>query len=417
MDSSQSVFNINGYLESNTQAASRVRGVLGLLVTICVLTFAGYLNSYKYGWMNSRLKDNFSYDTWRVYIANKFSNDDSMLRQLSVKYDSSKQEFAALQENDTAKRKINETEWGEFRSSYFRSYIDNALYVRMPFFGIAFDVNYLNLMSSIALIIVYILLYLSLNSEQSNLTLAFRAIKFQMDKWIFAYLEDKETLKTIDTMVAEIKTSDDFKGKYNTFHSMTGKDLFKEEPQDIIKMIVANYRSKKTIERKRLIATYREIRRHSFLKFHKTVPGEGLAEMDNFYNFYRLIASRQVFVLPFIEGIEKNQNKIFEIASKLIPIIFCFLPVIILGVIIKHDIETSGIGNVLNHHLYNSSLLINIALGIVVLLLGISCFKRYTKIDELWDEKWEEIKYYKSYLFFLTKETYLKTYPYPKFLK
>ncbi len=55
-----------------------------------------------------------------------------------------------------------------------RAKMENSTFVRVPILGIAFDVNWLIVVSGISFIVIYFLLYYALSRERKNITLLFR---------------------------------------------------------------------------------------------------------------------------------------------------------------------------------------------------------------------------------------------------
>lgn len=65
----------------------------------------------------------------------------------------------------------------EFYSALMKSYVDNTFTIKVPFFGITFDVNDLGLLSGFAFLILLILFRFSLMREYENTYLAFEAVE------------------------------------------------------------------------------------------------------------------------------------------------------------------------------------------------------------------------------------------------
>jgi hypothetical protein len=136
---------LQDFLDATSDAAKRTRLATIVLVVVCVLGFVGFLNSIQAGWMIERLQK--AGDPNNPYVAQKLG-------------------FVPDKTDD---RYIN------FHSSLARAYVENALTVRVPFFGVAFDINDLSLLSGIAFITVLLMLRYSLRNEIVSLRLAFKA--------------------------------------------------------------------------------------------------------------------------------------------------------------------------------------------------------------------------------------------------
>ena len=420
------------YLDSNTQASTRVRFVLTLLVTATILTAMGLLNSYKNSWMTKRLETNFSYSNWQSYIREKYKDDTN------------------FEITDTSKA------WQEFRQSYYKAYIDNALNIKIPFFGVAFDINDLGLFSGIGLSAIFILLYMSLGNEISCLGLAFRSLRFYIDTYFFDFLNSAEAKKEVQKVVVklhannELKYVQNFKSKLNRITSRKnsvyerllkyltrngrGKqsinikhirslaqyvnkknDFNIEDPKDFIR-IVAFIRRKKWITFKQDLNIYDELRQAAFFNFKEIIPKEGNRKMDDFHNFYHLLATRQVFVLPFIEGSKHPYKRILGLAQR-IPLFICFFPVMVFCFIVINDIITFKIGTRVDAEAMMRVAFWNFFFLCVVSTLAYACWGMWKKIKHLWESTWEELKFYKSYVFLINIDDFLKHNPYPKFIK
>jgi len=65
---------------------------------------------------------------------------------------------------------------GQFYGAAARDYVDNAFTVRVPFFGVAFDVNDLGLLVGIGFVVILLLLRFSLGSEIVGLRISFKNV-------------------------------------------------------------------------------------------------------------------------------------------------------------------------------------------------------------------------------------------------
>jgi hypothetical protein len=183
-------------------------------------------------------------------------------------------------------------QYEEFYSAMTKGYVDNALTIRVPFFGFAFDVNDLGLLAGIGFSTLLLLLRFSLRSENVSIRLAFKAA--------------------------------------------AGPQL----PM-----------------------------------------------------FYDLFAMQQVFTLPHAEDSEKKwaakRYGSLRRASKVI----CLLPTLVYTFILIHDCWiTLKIGNLISD-IHTGFLVIYTCLFWVgILLLAIWCLKSWTRIDNLWDEYWGDVR-------------------------
>ncbi|HEX2269518.1 MAG TPA: hypothetical protein VHH35_08290 [Pyrinomonadaceae bacterium] len=141
---------LQDYLDATSDASKRTRTFVIVLVVASVLAFVGFLNSFKYSWMLSRIKSLAAHDS--QYVQDK---------------------LGFVPPNATDERYL------QFYTAVVRSYVENAFTIKVPFFGFSFDVNDLGLLGGIGFIVILILLRFSLRSEIVSLRLAFKAVRHE----------------------------------------------------------------------------------------------------------------------------------------------------------------------------------------------------------------------------------------------
>lgn len=137
--------NLHDFAEAAGDSSRRTRTLLVVLVVACVLALVGFLNSLETGWMLQRVRA--ASDPAGSYVAQKL-------------------EFAP---------DVNPAARDALQGAIIRAYIDNAMTVRVPFFGVAFDVNDLGLLGGIGFVTILMLLRFSLRTEIASLRIAFKA--------------------------------------------------------------------------------------------------------------------------------------------------------------------------------------------------------------------------------------------------
>ena len=137
--------NLHDFAEAARDSSRRTRTLLVVLVVACVLALVGFLNSLESGWMLQRVRA--AAEPGAGYIAQKLEFPPDM--------------------NPAARDAL--------QGAIIRAYIDNAMTVRVPFFGVAFDVNDLGLMGGIGFLTILMLLRFSLRTEIASLRIAFKA--------------------------------------------------------------------------------------------------------------------------------------------------------------------------------------------------------------------------------------------------
>lgn len=151
---------IQDYLDATGDSAKRSRNITIAIVIACVLVFTGLLNSLQSNWMLNRIKASSRPDS--TYIKNKIGDPPPGWE---------------LQKSDHPSVRYYDFRYREFVSALSKSYVDSAMLVRVPFFGIAVDVNDLGLVGGIGFVILLIWYRFSLSREVDNLRLSFSEAK------------------------------------------------------------------------------------------------------------------------------------------------------------------------------------------------------------------------------------------------
>jgi hypothetical protein len=153
---------IQDYLDATGESAKRTRNVTVVLVIATVLVFSGLLNSQQTNWMHKRLGK--LQDIHSEYVAAKIGDYPQ------------RGDF----KDDTAYKsatEVYEHRYLDFWGAVTRTYVDNSWVVRVPFFGVSFDVNDLGLLGGIGLLITLVCLRFCLTRELNNLKLSFDVAK------------------------------------------------------------------------------------------------------------------------------------------------------------------------------------------------------------------------------------------------
>lgn len=161
-------FDIENYIEATSDAARRTRANTIVLVIASVLIFIGWFNSLLWSWPIDRVRRAFDPEDTTIY-----RGLDTQRRPL----------LDPLTPKDNARLKPHLNKDGlspadmyrhELQWAVVRAYVENVRFVRIPFFGIAFDVNDLGTIGGIGLITILLLMRYSLSREIKNLKISFR---------------------------------------------------------------------------------------------------------------------------------------------------------------------------------------------------------------------------------------------------
>ena len=147
------------YLTAASAAASRTRKVTVTLVALSVVMFIGMLNSLAHSWAGARLLA--SRDSHGSYVINNIGPPPDVK--------------LAKRDPDTYKRALDahEERYRQFYAALMRSYVETGFAVRVPFFGVAIDVNDIGFIGGLAFIIVLAMFDFSLRREHANVESAF----------------------------------------------------------------------------------------------------------------------------------------------------------------------------------------------------------------------------------------------------
>lgn len=147
------------YLTAASGSASRTRSVTLTLVALSVVMFIGMLNSIEHSWAGARIMA--SQDSESAYVISHIGLPP----------------IAAVSKRDSDEykraRAAYEERYQQLYSSLMRSYVETGFAVRVPFFGVAIDVNDIGFIGGFAFVIVLIMFDLSLRRERENLDVAF----------------------------------------------------------------------------------------------------------------------------------------------------------------------------------------------------------------------------------------------------
>jgi hypothetical protein len=148
------------YVEAASGASSRTRNVTVTLVIVTILMSIGMLNSLYHSWAGARVLA--SADPYGEYVTDNIGPVPTSALQ--------RQHMA---EHIEARRKYDER-YHEFYSAIVKSYVDTGFAIRVPFFGLAIDVNDLGFLGGFALLVILAMYDFCIAREGENLSVAFQ---------------------------------------------------------------------------------------------------------------------------------------------------------------------------------------------------------------------------------------------------
>lgn len=169
------------YLQAFTASSNRVRYVIFVLITVCVLVFAGLVNSVPRSWTNTRVKAlrvALNHQLWRPErefepgILHCLQSPESETR-----FWLDSPQNATCREISNARRMVllrglADAEQVKARlGALEEAQVERVLALQAPFFGFSLDVNDLGTISGLTLAILSIVLLISLSRQYENLFL------------------------------------------------------------------------------------------------------------------------------------------------------------------------------------------------------------------------------------------------------
>lgn len=142
-------FDLKDYIEAAGEASKRARVASLVLVVTCILVFAGLLNSLDSNWMLQRIRS--VVNNPEVYLKEKLHD--------STQTNFTSEEIKKLQPIVS--------------TALIRSYVNSNYTIKVPFFGVTFDVNDLGLLGGIGLLVSLCYLWFCIVRENDNLKVSF----------------------------------------------------------------------------------------------------------------------------------------------------------------------------------------------------------------------------------------------------
>jgi len=184
---------LEDYLKGAGEASTRTRAVMVAMVVASVLALVSFLNTMNVdvptlrggkpswlhlkSWKLARLER--LGDPTNDYVKGKICADGPCL----LYQESTSQAGASASPTPFSVKppfvseQTADWRYRQFYSAAARDYVENAFTVRVPFFGVAFDVNDLGLLVGIGFVAILLLLRFSIRSEIIGLRVSFKIVK------------------------------------------------------------------------------------------------------------------------------------------------------------------------------------------------------------------------------------------------
>src|SRR5712664_4108298 len=190
---------LEDYLKGAADASNRTRVIMLAMVVASVLALVSFLNTmnFEIGWIKGGNPNaNLQLKSWKLARLERIGDPRSdYVRQkicppgqpCTLYADSPRTPAPASEETRPAEARTAPSEfvnsanadlrYRQFYAAAARDYVDNAFTVRVPFFGVAFDVNDLGLLVGIGFVTILLLLRFSIRSEIISLRISFKSVR------------------------------------------------------------------------------------------------------------------------------------------------------------------------------------------------------------------------------------------------
>ena len=158
---------VSAYIAAAAEASDRSRWTIVTVAFASVIVFAAFWNSRADAWLPERLQEARCAMQSLNLTPTELSALSAAERELFAKCD------AAVKKRGIATKEGVKI----FTEALTRATLENAVLVRAPIFGIAFDVNDLGILGGFALSVILLMLQYSLARELDNLRLTFARAK------------------------------------------------------------------------------------------------------------------------------------------------------------------------------------------------------------------------------------------------
>jgi hypothetical protein len=155
--------NLLPYIDAAEKSSQRARYVVALITIASVLAFASFWNSRENSWFQQRMR---STELALKYFGKSCESDAVPVEE---------RETCKQAQDYAAQRHIKIIEHLESQVQYMnQADVENVTLIRIPFFGVTFDVNDLGVLSGIAFTILLFWLMYALVSERHDVRFLFR---------------------------------------------------------------------------------------------------------------------------------------------------------------------------------------------------------------------------------------------------
>lgn len=380
---------LKDYLETATDASGRTRFITIVMVVASVLVLVSVLNSADNGWITARLNkladktsdytvEKFpllckcdklveAYQIMRCQKLEKLEENKILMgevTQIDEQLKAFKDEyFVNINQQELIKRReaICGEERNKLRTLYEalqKSAAETKYTVRVPFFGVAFDINDIALLGGLSLWIILILLRLSLRTQILSLRIAFKKARESGQEDDFY-----EILAVRQTFIFPPLRDENQKPFYGWIEQVWRRPIGK----------IYHYPRGKLLKWLKVLKT-------GVMKLFK-IKEELMAATSHLQT-----VNKEGPLAPNPNDNPEIWQANRNITLRIVPQALSLLPFFIFVLQFVHDMKTLGYGNELSPFRTRWLVISSSFLLLNILVLGLWCITKWNELDKLWDD-------------------------------
>ena len=360
------------YLENATESSKRIRTILTILVVVTVLIFAGFLNSWQgYAWNRERIRFRQDYNKElksRVDQLKQASGQPNASLVLDAELTRGVKLLPARFGSELCEKKPGNGVTPEqaidatikcyegaialsddFLKDSVKAYVDNAYLIKVPFFGVVFDINDLGLIGSLSLIVILIMLRLNLRTFIVSLRIGFKAAgKAHLHEEFYDILGTRQLFAFPPL---EDPKQDPYRGRTERIWR---ESELRKYYQTLLKLFAG---------------TFFLIKKALWVMFELLLGST-----------YEEAPSEQSQNGPARSGWHSNPHPLLAF----VPMWICIVPALVQAAVVFNDYESYDVGVLINPLRTKTSFGFSLICLVIIFGLGCWCVSKCLEIDDLW---------------------------------
>src|SRR5579871_4124474 len=151
-----SQLSLRDFIDSINESSRRTRSIIIFLTGACIVGFAATLNSAPYSWAHARVERQALNENYLAYKLGYIEHPNDEL----PKWDDDAHKI---------EKHRRDKSFDSLNNRLIESYVDNTYSIKVPVFGVTFDVNDLSSVAGISFLILLVLLRYALRNELMSL--------------------------------------------------------------------------------------------------------------------------------------------------------------------------------------------------------------------------------------------------------